>query len=207
MKLYIVGIGPGDPKHLTVQASEHLKKSPCIIGAVRQVESIRPLIASTSEILTYSGSLQALKEHIESKQTAYPYLSILASGDPNFYGIAPFIKKTFSDCEIEILWGMSSVQYLFMKLNLPMHDVFLTSAHGRHFNEDMLRQHKRIGILTDRIWTPYALAQTLLKMNLNPLMGIGENLSYKSEKIVLCKASEVENRDYDLNVVVIDYER
>lgn len=207
MKLIITGIGPGNAQYLTSEAQCHLKNTPCVIGSKRQVESIQMLLTRETTCLTYSGALKDLTHQIQDALTKFPHVTVLASGDPNFYGIAPYLKKTFSDYPIQVIWGMSSLQYLFTKMEIPMHDVFLTSAHGRSFELETLKNHKRIGLLTDKKHTPHAIAAFLMAHKLEPLMIIGENLSYENESISCLRPQDVENKSYDMNVVIIDYER
>lgn len=207
MQLIITGIGPGNAHYLTSEAEQHLKNTPCVIGSKRQVESVQMLLSSETSCLTYSGALTDLTRQIQGALINFHQVTVLASGDPNFYGITPYLKKTFTEVPIQVIWGMSSLQYLFTKMEIPMHDVLLTSAHGRSFELETLIKQKRIGLLTDKSHTPHAIATFLMAQNVAPLMIIGENLSYENERISCLRPQDVENKSYDMNVVIIDYER
>lgn len=207
MQLTITGIGPGHPKFLTKDALDHLEGAQWVIGAERQMESVKAFIHAKAHILMYSGALNDLKNAIETGFEKNLPVTVLASGDPNFYGITSYLRKTFIEAEIRVISGLSSAQYLFSKVEIPMHDTLLTSVHGRPLDMTMLLSHKRIGLLTDKKTTPYVIATQLLKEGANPLMVIGEELSYPTEQIQWLRASEVKDKDYRMNVVIIDYER
>ncbi len=207
MKLTIAGIGPGDPQYLTTRCREHLKTAGCVIGATRQIKSMQHLFAPASDISSYTGSIKELLTLIENARLHHEHLTVLASGDPNFYGITSYLKKHVQNADIEVLSGISSLQYFFNKIGIPMHDCYLTSAHGRHFDKEHLTAHSRIGILTDKVWTPQAIAKAVIESGRDPLMAIGENLSYDDECITVVRASKIPDKPYTMNVVVIDYER
>ena len=93
-----------------------------------------------------------------------------------------------------------------------MNDVYLTSSHGREPNIAWISQFPKVAMVTDDKWGPYQIAQALLKGSegeelTNCQMVIGENLSYDNERIEKRPLSQVEDRDYAMNVVVILNER
>ncbi|GAU76896.1 precorrin-6y C5,15-methyltransferase (decarboxylating) subunit CbiE [Fusibacter sp. 3D3] len=201
----IIGIGPGDSKYLTQQCLVALSKSPCVIGTQRQLETIAPFSYGT--LLVYNGKLSHLEELMHNALKAHDHVALVASGDPSFYGISQWGFRTFKDVAIEIVNGIGSYQILFSKTGYPMHDIFLTSLHGRTLDAHELIAYKRLCLLTDNTHTPYEIAKCILEQGKNPMMIIGESLSYENEIITTLRASDVENRDYEMNVVIIDYER
>lgn len=91
--IYIVGIGPGHIDYILKKAENIIKNSDYVIGFSRSIDTLESMIKgkkikvnNLKEILTYMENLEG-------------DISILASGDPLFYGIADYISKIL----IEIL--------------------------------------------------------------------------------------------------------
>ena len=205
--LYIIGMGPGDPSYLTECAKEHLKTLDVIIGVNRQLETVKPYCHEYMKAFAYSGRLNHLKEHIDTVKGQHEAIGILASGDPSFYGISQWVMKTFPNDVCHIIPGISSTQILFAKAQIPMHDFFMTSLHGRKEGLNTLLSYPKLCLLTDRDHTPYVIAKHYLDHGKDPRIIIGESLSYPDECITDCPASAVDNRDYKMSVVIIINER
>lgn len=58
-------------------------------------------------------------------------IAVIATGDPNFFGITPFIKRNFPDAEIEVIPNLSTMQQAFARLALNWEDAAFGSLHGR----------------------------------------------------------------------------
>lgn len=198
----IIGIGPGDERYHTMEVNERIKASEYVIGTERQLKSVH----IKEKGIRYDGKLATLKALIETGLTQYGCVSVLASGDPSFYGISTWIQKNFESEQIAIVTGISSLQILFGKLGLSMHDVFLTSLHGREPNWELWTKLPKVGLLTDRVQTPAVIARALLERGLNPKMVVGEWLTYPEEKIEIGFADDFLERQYEFCVVVIDFE-
>lgn len=209
----IIGIGPGDVMYLTYEAMQKISRAQHIFGTERQLQSARLCLETLEqkgiEITwhTYDGKLSHLYMQLNRVLKSADTLSILASGDPNYYGILQWVKREFPEEKVASILGISSAQCLFNQTALPMHDVFMTSVHGRDPNFDLWRQLPKVCVLTDRKWDPYTLAKHYLERGLNPLFYIGERLTYPTERITVCSANDVEERTYTLCVLVIDHER
>ncbi len=202
--LSIIGIGVGNPLGMTLEAIECVKNCDVLIGSHRQLENIQSLCQPHQKTFSYVklDALKAILCDLLSNSDTFK-IGLLASGDPLFYGITPWIKREFQEEEMEIIGGLSSLQVLFNRCEIPMHNVYLTSAHGRDFNVSPLLELPLIGILTDAKWTPFALAQIYVKKDLNPQFIIGENLGQIDEKITTTDAKSVQNINYKMNVVII----
>jgi cobalt-precorrin-7 (C5)-methyltransferase len=115
------------------------------------------------------------------------------------------VAKYLSDRveQVQILPGISSVQYLFARIALDMNEVYLTSSHGRIPDFDRILQYPKVALVTDEINGPYQIAQAICARGLQRTMVIGEALSYPAECITVLPAAEVPDRHYQMNVVVI----
>ncbi|EPY2272957.1 precorrin-6y C5,15-methyltransferase (decarboxylating) subunit CbiE [Clostridium sporogenes] len=197
-RVYIVGLGPGHKDYMLNGAINNLEKVDVIIGFKRAIESLdfiknnKKIVNKLSEILYY------IKENKDKN------ISIVASGDPCFYGISNYIKNNYEG-KIEIIPGISSYQYMMAKINESWQNSFLGSLHGREeeFIEKVKSYEKSIW-LTDKNNSPDKLCRRLIENDIKAEVIVGENLSYKDEKIIKGKPEELENMSFgELTVVYI----
>lgn len=197
--LYIVGIGPGSKEYILPKSTEILEASDLILGFSRAIESIKHVKA---KIITVSS----LQEIISiANLNKHKNISVIASGDPGFYGISNYIRTKY-DGDIEVIPGISSFQYLMAKLNKSWQNSHLGSLHGRE--ESFLEEVKKNKLsiwLTDKNNSPDSLCRRLYKENIAAMVYVGENLSYEDEVISSGNPEELMNRAFDeLSVVVIE---
>ncbi|AVQ38044.1 precorrin-6y C5,15-methyltransferase (decarboxylating) subunit CbiE [Clostridium sporogenes] len=200
-KIYIVGLGPGHKDYMLSGAINNLEKVDIIIGFKRAIESLdfiknnKKIVNKLSEILDY------IKENRDKS------ISIVASGDPCFYGISNYIKNNYGG-KIEIIPGISSYQYMMAKINESWQNSFLGSLHGREeeFIEKVKSYEKSIW-LTDINNSPDKLCKRLIENNIKAEVIVGENLSYSDEKIIKGKLEELENMSFGELTVVYVYNR
>lgn len=210
-----VGIGPWGRQELTFRAKELIASADCLLGSERQLEAVRDL--GTAKEATKGEATDAscpaanevvykdLKDlccHLEAHSGKS--FVVLASGDPSFYGIAKYLCDKFGKSQVEIVSGISSVQYLFAKAQIDMNDIYMTSGHGRPLNMEKVMLMEKTAILTDGKLGPFQIAEKVLSYGEDPLMIIGESLGSEEEQITMAKASEVKDRAYELNVVIVD---
>lgn len=145
-------------------------------------------------------TVKDIKAHYKKEQVA-----VLVSGDTGFYSFLETLKKSFEENVLETFPGISSLQYLFAKLNKSYHDAFIGSVHGRVLDLSQLENYAVIGLLTDRKMTPDALMMYLIENNIQATMYVGENLSYEEECITKLHTSTYETSTFGaLCVVVIE---
>jgi len=111
---------------------------------------------------------------------------VLASGDPNFYGLAATLLQHVDRKEVAIYPAVSSMQWAFAKAKIPWHDAALISLHGRPMHHlARIWPREKIGIFTDRENTPLRIASFLLDRGARPEgeYFLLENLGAEDEKI------------------------
>jgi len=197
--VYIVGIGPGNSKYIIPLAVETMENADIIIGFERAIMSIPKIKVKKIIAKTLKDIMDYITENIDKD------VAIIASGDPCFYGITNYIKSNFKG-EIEIVPGISSFQYLMCKLQKPWQNAYLGSMHGRReeFIESV-REHEISVWLTDKSSSPQALCTKLFDDNIKAIVYVGEELSYKDERIIKGSVEEIKNKIFnDLSVVVIE---
>ncbi len=89
----MVGIGPGNPEHLSNRAIEVLKESDCIVGYKTYINLITDLIKG-KEIIA-SGMRAEIKRATTAieKAVSGKVVSVISSGDPGVYGMAGLVLE------------------------------------------------------------------------------------------------------------------
>jgi len=197
--VYIVGIGPGNPKYIIPLAVETIKKVAVIIGFERAAMSIPKISTQKIIVKTLKEIMDYITVNVDTN------IAIIASGDPCFYGITNYIKSNFNG-EIEIVPGISSFQYLMCKLQKPWQNSYLGSMHGRHEEFiEIVREHEISVWLTDKSNSPQALCRKLHDNNIKATIYVGVELSYEDERIIKGTVEEIKDKVFDdLSVVVIE---
>ena len=197
--IYIVGLGPGNKEYILPKAIEILNSSDKIIGFSRAIDSLEFIKNEKVKV----KSLREIIELLNENET----ISIIASGDPTFYGVTEYIRKKYNG-KIEVIPGISSFQYLTCKLGKCWSGSYLGSVHGREdkFIEKVL-EHKISIWLTDSKNTPLKLSQDLFYNNIKCKVYVGENLSYKDEKIVEGTPEEIIKNNFgNLSILIVERE-
>ncbi|NBI06478.1 precorrin-6y C5,15-methyltransferase (decarboxylating) subunit CbiE [Senegalia massiliensis] len=200
-KLYIIGLGPGHKDYILPIAKKKIAESNIIIGAKRNLENID---ISKKEIFDISQGLSKMIDYI--KENLNKKIAVVVSGDTGFFSLKSYIKKNLKNVEMDIIPGISSVQYMFSRINESWEDAHFLSLHGRESDIlEIVATNKKVAILTDKIWTPQKIAKELLDNGIEGrTIYIGENLSYPNEKIHSGSPEDIiKIKNSDLNVVVI----
>ena len=195
----IIGLGPGEFDYITKLGEKLIYDSDILIGGKRNLESVNDF---KGEKIVLSNNLKEILEYI--KKNLHKNISVIASGDPSIYGIGKYLSSNINHEKLNIVSGISSLQYIFSKIFLDMNDVYITSSHGKTPDFDYILSHKKVCMVTDNKIGPHEICREIQKRNLNKVIVVGENLSYDNEKITIGKAEEILSvENFDMNVVVI----
>lgn len=195
----VIGLGPGNTDYITKLGEKLLKNSDVIIGGKRNLESIKDFNVEKIEL---ASNLKEIIEYINDNKDKQ--ISVLASGDPFIYGIGRYLSKNIESKDLNVVSGISSLQYIFSKVHIDMNDLYITSSHGKTPDFDYVLNHKKVCMVTDKIIGPKEICKEILKRNLDRTVIVGENLSYDNEKITIGSPDEILNTDeFDMCVVVI----
>lgn len=177
--VYIVGMGPGSRKYILPKAIEVLENSDVIIGFSRLIKELDYLEKKKVIVDSLGDIIKFINEYGE-----YNTVSIVASGDPTFFGISEYINKNFKG-NVEVIPGLSSFQYLTSKINKSWNNAYTGSIHGRETNfiEKVLIYPLSIW-LTDSKNNSATLCKLLYENKINCKVIIGENLSYNNERVL-----------------------
>lgn len=195
----IIGIGPGNLNYITKIGENIVNKSDVLIGGTRNLESFKDFNGEKIEI---KGSIKKIIDYINNNKDKN--ISIIASGDPSIYGIGKYMVSELGSENINIVSGISSIQYIFSRIGMDMNDIYISSCHGKQPDFDYILSHKKVALVTDTIIGPKEIAKEIIKRKLNKVIVVGENLSYENEKITILSCEDIINIDkFDMNVVVI----
>lgn len=195
----IVGIGPGDKRYITYAALEKIKCADILVGGRRNLEQFNDI---QCEKIIIKASTD-YREILNKKGN----IVFIASGEPLLYGITEVILKYIDKTQVEIIPGISSIQYICSRLKITMNDLGVVSLHGR--TDDLIKKAKEcknVAVLTDNEHTPQHIADLLMKSGINGRsIYVGENLSYDNEKIREFSVEELANNNeqFNMNIVVI----
>ena len=195
----IIGLGPGEFDYITKMGEKLIYSSDILIGGKRNLESIENF---SGEKIVLSNNLKEILDFI--KNNLHKNISVIASGDPSIYGIGKYLSNNIEHENLNIVSGISSLQYIFSKIFVDMNDVYITSSHGKIPDFDYILSHKKVCMVTDSKIGPHEICREIQKRNLDKIVVVGENLSYANERITIGKAKEILSVDkFDMNVVVI----
>ena len=195
----IIGLGPGNTDYITKLGEKLIQNSDVVIGGKRNLESI---VDFEGEKIEISSNLKEIVEYINNNK--HKQISVIASGDPLIYGIGRYLSKNIDKEDLNIVSGISSLQYIFSKVHIDMNDLYITSSHGKTPDFDYVLSHKKVCMVTDKIIGPKEICKQILDRNLEKTIVVGENLSYDNERITIGSPEDILNlEDFDMCVVVI----
>jgi len=194
MAIHVIGLGAAEQAVLTANAMQALDRSQVIIGSTRQLETVAIYLADDSEFtaqprlieLPKLSELKELLTELNNQQASDQKISILASGDPLYFGIGRWLGKNFQDDELVFHPGVSSIQAACHKLGLSLQDCDAISLHGRPVEtlRSLIRHNQTLVILTDKHSQPKRLAQECFDMGYHGAkITVCEDLGYEKERV------------------------
>ena len=127
MKLYAVGLGPGDRGYLAPQAKEVIQQSQVITGYTKYVELIPDLVKDKEVITTGMKSEvdrceAAINEALKGKKVC-----VVSSGDAGIYGMAALLyelAEKHPSLDIEVIPGITAAGSAAAILGSPLTNDF-----------------------------------------------------------------------------------
>lgn len=193
--IYVVGIGPGNPKYLTNIAEDIIFKSDYVLSYKRVKETIEPM-AKIIEIDSLKEITDFLNEHMGEDVD----ISVLASGDPSFFGIGEYLSKRY---KVKTIPGISCVSYMAGYENISLNDVTSISFHGRELNKDLISNDKLM-IYTDSKNNPDSISKWLYGEGYRGKIVVGFNLSYDDEAVDRYEIGDDIEIKSDLNLMYVE---
>ena len=199
MKVYIVGIGMGNPDTLTVGAKNAIENSDLLIGATRLLESFDYVTCEKLDLIKPSDIVEALAN------ATCDQVSILMSGDVGFYSGATALYDKLGDYDLEVIPGISSLVYFCAKLHTTWQDATLVSAHGReHDAVGAIQSSAKTFCITGGKTKVDDICRSLVERGLGDVrVAAGERLSYDNERIVEGTAAELAEMAFENLTVML----
>lgn len=192
--IYIVGIGVSGRESLTARALNAIESSGLIVGGQRHLDEFSHLRAKK---LALQGGLdraaRAIKRYISSERAkggrgGNAKVAVLATGDPNLYGIAGFIIRKFGKPAVEIIPNVSIPQEAFARIKEDWNSLKIVSAHGRESIAEVVSaasSFDRIAVFTDPVNTPAKIAGELLRRGIRGFRAyVFEAIGGRDERII-----------------------
>lgn len=222
-KIYVIGIGYkplGKRERKILYKSEFILSSSRLFEVFKRYKELKKVEERVLVIDTVDGTIDFIKSRInEHKEKGL--ITVLASGDPLFFGIGRRIINEFGKDGVEIIPDLSSIQIAFSRIKEPWDNAFFMSLHRgpdphkrrstRYEIKDipsLLERHKKIAILTDRENNPVEISKFLIlspiTRDLSPIIFVCERLGYPDEKITTGSPEDIAGKSFSTpNVTVI----
>jgi precorrin-6Y C5,15-methyltransferase (decarboxylating) len=201
--LAVVGIGEDGLSGLSVAARALVDTAETLVGGERHLAMVPP---GSAERLVWQRPLTDTLGAIAARRGSR--VTVLASGDPLWYGVGAVLARHFSRDEMNILPQPSAFSLAAARLGWAIADCTVLSLHGRPF--DALRLHLtpqcRLLLLSEDGATPRAVARLLTELGWGPsLLTVFEHLGGPREAMLMEEARNWgERRTADLNTIALE---
>jgi precorrin-6B C5,15-methyltransferase / cobalt-precorrin-6B C5,C15-methyltransferase len=163
--LAVVGIGEDGTAGLNPAARTLIETAEVLVGGARHLGMVPQ---GRAERIVWERPLRVTFDAIEAHRGRR--VTVLASGDPMWYGIGVTLTRRFPREEMTIIPQPSAFSLAAARLGWPLADCATITLHGRPF--DILRlhlaPHRRILILSEDGDTPRAVAKLLSGLGWGP---------------------------------------
>ncbi|MGL4209409.1 MAG: precorrin-6y C5,15-methyltransferase (decarboxylating) subunit CbiE [Candidatus Adiutrix sp.] len=172
---------------------------------------------SQAEMLPLDCPLAQWFEKLKTHHESGKKIVILASGDPNYYGLGKRLMLHFESSQVVIIPSLTTVQIAFARLKTPWEKIETASLHGRQSKIDFWASLYRaahlgsgfLAVYTDEANSPEQIAKRLLaRGQTNWRMHVFEDLRTPHERISCLSLFEASNQKFSpLNLVVLECEQ
>lgn len=214
--LFLIGMGMGAGKQLTLEALEALSQCDVVMGAARMLQDIEPWTKGKPVEPVYLGKdvLQWLDSHPECRRAGVVY-----SGDTGFYsGCSSLMKELkmadktkgedsqIRDFQVRIFPGISALSCLCARLGRPWEGIYPASVHGRTCDYiGLLKKHGEIFLLLSNGEDLGKICRKLTQEGMGDVRtAAGVRLGYEDEQILTGCAKEFGDiKTADLAAVIL----
>jgi len=225
-RLFVVGIGPGDLKHMTFEAREALENAEIVVGYKTYLDLITPLLLG-KEVVS-SGMTKEVERCGEALRLAGmgKTVALISSGDAGVYGMAGLVLELannaqgttpFKDVNIIVIPGVSAVQAAASVLGAPlMHDFTVISLSDLLTPWELIEKRLRAAASADlvtAIYNPRSKGRTTQLQKAREIflavrssgtpVGIVRNACRDGEARVITTLDEMDVNPVDMYSIVI----
>ena len=196
--IHILGLGM-TPPGAELAAHPLLSWADVLVAGKRYLALYEGLGA---EKIPVTAPLSALMTHLETLRGQGRRITVLASGDPLFFGIGATLAEHFGPEALVVTPGVSSLQAAAARLALPWEGVRPVSLHGRGNFLPLAHavlDNAPVCLLTDAANSPDAAARFLLERGISQYaVTVFEKLGDTAERSVRLSLSEAAEYRFSL---------
>ncbi|MCK4467437.1 MAG: precorrin-6y C5,15-methyltransferase (decarboxylating) subunit CbiE, partial [Desulfobacterales bacterium] len=201
--VHVVGIGLGI-EDLTEKHCQIIRHSDVLVGGRRHLGYFKDY---PGEKLLITGDVQKVFKQINDRMQNSRVV-VIASGDPNFFGIGPSLVEYLGEDNVVIHPNISVAAAAFSRIKLSWHDAVVVSLHGGKSEKEVLDtiiKKDKVAVFTDSKRTPAWLACKLIEINQDNLrVCIFEDLGSSNEHFAWYSPKEAAGKEFAaLNIVII----
>ncbi len=220
MRVYIVGVGPGNIEYITEKVKSIIKSSHIIIGYKFTLNIIKDLIDGKDvRYVTLKDQIDHYKEVLSEIKNTDKICTIPFTGDANFSEseIIDRLLEIFGSENVIIEPGISSIQIAASRARLPLDKTIIITFHIsgsiEKEKEKLLNaiKDKMNIIMLPRPWDfmPQDVARFLVENNIKMDgydLEIYEYLTLENETVTKCRLDNIVDKKYsDLTVMILIY--
>lgn len=203
--IWVIGLTAAGADQLSEDSIFLIHQADLLVGGQRHLSYFPNF---TGETLPITSSIEAVIDAVQAAWRNGKRVTVLASGDPLFYGIGASLRRRLPADALEITPAPTSFQLAFAALAEPWHDAIFVSAHGRCLTNvvGQVRAATKAAILTDNQNTPAAIARRLMEAGLpgDNRCAICENMGSPQQRIIQSTLSVAAEETFAcLNVFIV----
>jgi precorrin-6Y C5,15-methyltransferase (decarboxylating) len=204
--LWIVGIGEDGWEGLNAEARQAIASSQILYGGTRHLEFI-PAAAYLRSRCPWPSPMAPAVEQILKEHRGRRRITVLASGDPMFYGVGVPLTHELSTSEFRVIPQISALSLACARLGWPIAETNVVSLVSRPIEQmhRYLYPDQRVIVLSESTSSPLEVAKFLSQARFSESrMTLLENLGGPSERSYTgMAASWVEEARSNLNMIAI----
>jgi precorrin-3B C17-methyltransferase len=215
MKIYVVGLGPGDERQITPRAMDALESSNVIAGYEGYISLIRERFADKRFIATGMTKETDRCKAALVEAAAGSTVSMVCSGDAGIYGMAGLmleLSQDYDDIQVEVIPGITAASSGGALLGAPLgHDFAVISLSDLLTPWEVIEKrlgaaaqadfaiclynpssHKRSGYLKK------ACEIVLAWREPGTVCGVARNIGREGESFMIMTLAELQNTQVDM---------
>jgi precorrin-6B C5,15-methyltransferase / cobalt-precorrin-6B C5,C15-methyltransferase len=206
-KIEIIGVGPGGYLSLGTAARRKVKRAEVLLGGKSLLNQMPDSLAQKFAI---GHNLEQITGVIKSN-LGHKRIVVLATGDPNFFGISRYLINIVGKDSLAITPNISTMQLAFARIKESWDDAVFASVHSRSIEAivETVRHNRKVCILTDGKNSPLEVARVLRTHGLeNCRAFICEDIGSKNEKITRTSLNRLKGKLFSpLNIMILIKDR
>lgn len=201
--IHVIGVGNDGAESLAPRVLALVEKAEVLVGGQRLLDYFPHVPAERVKI---GAKVDEALAAVAARRSA-SRIVILATGDPNYFGITRALLRHVPAEDLEIMPNVSALQWAFARAREPWDDATFLTVHGRSMARlaDAVRGRRKVCLFTDEHNTPAVIAHALLDRGFRDYRAIlCEDLGGPSERVTRLSLEELATREaHPLNTLIL----